>query len=276
MKLKKMMRDYPIISCIVVAICAFVLSGVIGLLRKLLPESILIDYIRQIVSIIWPMALTILLGYGWCYSKGSFRKTLLAGLFALVLFSSTFLIRASETILNNETPWKPIAGICLGILSILGIGFREETIFRGIIANNLGIAYGKNLRGVWKAVIISGLIFGVAHLTNIIFGVNPAKALIQVISAISLGMYFTAVYYRGGNIWVLMLIHCLVDAGGLFRSAFTTEVTQADVVNNLSLNGLIMVPIYLVVTIFLLRKKKMNEVFDNLKQASEADNNLLN
>lgn len=271
MKLKKMMRDYPIVSCIAVAICAFALSGVVGLLRKLLPESLLIDYIRQIVNILWPMALTILLGYGWCYSRGSFKKTLLAGSFALVLFSTTFLIRASETILNSETSWKSIAGICLGIISILGVGFREETIFRGIIANNLGIAYGKSLRGVWKAVIISGLIFGLAHLTNIIFGVNPAKALIQVISATALGMYFTAVYYRGGNIWVLMLIHCIVDAGGLFRSAFTTEADKVADINNLSLNGLIMVPIYLAVTIFLLRKKKMNEVLDNIKHASETD-----
>ena len=68
-----------------------------------------------------------------------------------------------------------------------------------------------------------------------------------------------------------MLIHSITDAGGLFRSAFTNEADKVGDVNNLSLNGLIMVPIYLALVIFLLRKKKMDAVLDNLKQAAECD-----
>ena len=68
-----------------------------------------------------------------------------------------------------------------------------------------------------------------------------------------------------------MLIHSITDAGGLFRSAFTNEADKVGDINNLSLNGLIMVPIYLALAIFLLRKKKMDAVLDNLKQAAECD-----
>ena len=271
MKLKKCMRDYPIPACIGVAAVSFLLLAAVSFLRKQLPESILIDYIRQFINILMPLALAFILGYGWAYKRGSFGKTLLAGLFALILFSFTFFVRASESILNDETSWKSAAGILLGIINIIGIGFREETIYRGIIANNLGIAYGKDSRGVWKAVIISGLIFGLAHLTNIIAGANPLKALTQVVSACAIGIYLAAVYYRGGNLWTMMLIHSITDAGGLFRSAFTNEADKVGDVNNLSLNGLIMVPIYLALAIFLLRKKKMDAVLDNLKQAAECD-----
>ena len=271
MKLKKCMRDYPIPACIGVAAVSFLLLAAVSFLRKQLPESILIDYIRQFINILMPLALALILGYGWAYKRGSFGKTLLAGLFALILFSFTFFVRASEAILNDETSWKSAAGILLGIINIIGIGFREETIYRGIIANNLGIAYGKDSRGVWKAVIISGLIFGLAHLTNIIAGVNPLKALIQVVSACAIGIYLAAVYYRGGNLWTMMLIHSITDAGGLFRSAFTNEADKVGDINNLSLNGLIMVPIYLALAIFLLRNKKMDAVLDNLKQAAECD-----
>lgn len=140
-----------------------------------------------------------------------------------------------------------------------------------MIGNNLGIACEKDLRGVWKAVIISGLIFGLSHLTNIFSGVNPARALIQVVSACAIGMYYTAVYFRGGNFWALVLIHSLTDAGGLFRSAFTTAETTVGAINNLSITGMVMIPIYLGITVFLLRKKKMDAVFENLKQASEYD-----
>ena len=180
-KLKKCLREHPIPACIAVALLVFVLLGAVGLVRKLLPVNLPIDYARQFVNILWPLALTILLGYAWCYRRGSFAKTLHAGLFAFILFSLSFFIRLGEALFDEGTLWKTAAGICLGILNILGIGFREETVFRGVIANNLGIAYGKDLRGVWKAVVISGLIFGLAHLTNIVFGVNPARVAIQVI-----------------------------------------------------------------------------------------------
>ena len=140
-----------------------------------------------------------------------------------------------------------------------------------MIANNLAIAYGKDLRGVWKALVISGLIFGLVHLTNIVSGVNPARAAIQVISACAIGMYYSAIYFRGGNLWFLVMIHCLTDAGGLFRSAFTTAATNVEEVNNLSVTGLIMIPVYLGITAFLLRKKKRDAVLENLRQAAEYD-----
>lgn len=271
MKLKKYLRKYPIPGCIAVALSVFVLLGAVSLLRKLLPAGTPADYVRQFVNILWPLALTLLLGYGWCYRRGDFVKTPLAGLFAFVLFSLAFLIRLGESLLDDGTSWKTAAWICLGIINILGIGFREETIFRGVIANNLGIAYGKDLRGVWKAVTLSGLIFGLVHLTNIVSGVNPARAAIQVISACAIGMYYTAIYFRGGNLWVLMMIHCFTDAGGLFRSAFTTAATAVGEINDLSITGLIMIPVYLGITAFLLRKKKMDAVLENLRQAAECD-----
>ena len=138
-KLKKLLREHPIPACIAVALSVFVLLGAVSLLRKLLPVSTPVDYARQFVNILWPLALTLLLGYAWCYRRGSFAKTLLAGLFAFILFSLTFFIRLGEALFDEGTLWKPAAGICLGILNILGIGFREETVFRGVIANNLGI-----------------------------------------------------------------------------------------------------------------------------------------
>ena len=118
---------------------------------------------------------------------------------------------------------------------------------------------------------VSGLIFGLVHLTNIVSGVNPARAAIQVISACAIGMYYTAIYFRGGNLWVLMMIHCFTDAGGLFRSAFTTAATAVGEINDLSITGLIMIPVYLGLTAFLLRKKKMDAVLENLRQAAECD-----
>lgn len=271
MKLKQYLRAFPIPGCISVAVTSVILLAAVSLLRKVLPEGMAFDFAKQVVNILWPFALTALLGYGWCCRHVSFPKTLTAGLFALILYGAVFLIRASEALVSEATPWKTAPGICLGIISILGIGFREETVFRGIIANNLGIAYGKSQRGVWKAVILSGLIFGLSHLSNIFTGVNPLRALLQTASACAIGMYLSAVYYRGGSLWALVLIHCLTDAGGLFRSAFTAEATAVEQVNSLSVRGLVMIPVFIGITVFLLRKTKMDAVLDNLKQAARCD-----
>ena len=96
MKLKKCLREHPIPACIAVALLVFVLLGAVGLVRKLLPVNLPIDYARQFVNILWPLALTILLGYAWCYRRGSFAKTLHAGLFAFILFSLSFFIRLGD------------------------------------------------------------------------------------------------------------------------------------------------------------------------------------
>ena len=104
------MREHPIPACIAVALSVFVLLSAVGLVRKLLPVSIPIDYAKQFVDILWPLALTILLGYAWCYLRGSFAKTLFAGLFAFILFSLTFFIRLGEALLDKGTLWKTAAG----------------------------------------------------------------------------------------------------------------------------------------------------------------------
>ena len=90
----------------------------------------MIDYIRQFINILMPLALALILGYGWAYKRGSFGKTLLAGLFALILFSFTFLTRASESILNDETSWKSAAGILFGIIILSALVFvrRRSTV----------------------------------------------------------------------------------------------------------------------------------------------------
>ena len=128
----------------------FLLLAAVSFLRKQLPESILIDYIRQFINILMPLALALILGYGWAYKRGSFGKTLLAGLFALILFSFTFLTRASEAILNGETSWKSAAGILFGIIILSALVFVRRrstaallpTIWESLMARTHA-AFGK-------------------------------------------------------------------------------------------------------------------------------------
>ena len=141
-----------------------------------------------------------------------------------------------------------------------------------IIANSFGIRYAKDARGVWLAVILSSLVFGTAHLLNTSVGVSLHSVLAQSVTAFVFGLYFAAIYFRGGNIWVMMLIHALTDAPGLFHTLFTvTDVTQIDALNESSFEEWYLYPVFLLLTVFLLRKKKMAEITANLCSCSKED-----
>lgn len=86
------------------------------------------------------------------------------------------------------------------------VGVAEEFIFRGVIAQSLLERFGTGRAGVWKACLLSGLLFGAAHLTNLLSSA-PFGVLMQCVFAASLGTLFAAIYFRTGNLWVTVFLH---------------------------------------------------------------------
>ena len=68
------------------------------------------------------------------------------------------------------------------------IGWTEELIFRGVILNLFLERFSKTKRGILWAVILSGVLFGAVHLTNISQGVTVTSAMIQAINGAFLGV----------------------------------------------------------------------------------------
>ena len=65
---------------------------------------------------------------------------------------------------------------------------------------------------------LSGLIFGLMHLTNLAF--LPAPAVIaQVVSATFAGVLLAAIYFRSANIWATVFLHALYDMAGSLGSS---------------------------------------------------------
>ena len=271
MKIREWFRSNPVLGSLAATAAAFVLLNGTGLFCKMLPDTMAVRYFCQITNFLLPMVLAVVLGYGWVYRRGHFGRTMAAGTYNLVVYSFLLLLTMGATVLTTEVQWKTPAGVILGVIALIGIGIREETVFRGIISNNLGIAFGKDARGVWKAVILDGLLFGLIHMSNLFAGVHLPNVLVQVAVAVAAGMFMTAVYFRGGNLWALMLMHTLIDSSGLFQSSFTTMSTAVDDINKLHMGSLLLIPVYVGLTAFLLRKAKMESVLMNLQEAAALD-----
>ena len=152
--------------------------------------------------------------------------------------------------------------------SLFGIGFLEESIFRGIVVNNIAKKYLGNRKGVYVTVLTSGFLFGAMHLSNLVLGVNPFSVVIQSVVAMASGFYLAAIYLRGGSLWALIIMHTLVDSASMFKASFTTNNgTMADAIGELSLGNLTPFFVLSLLTLFLLRKEKCDEIIERYKTA---------
>ena len=196
---------------------------------------------------------------GILFRRGSgFFNGLLVGMYPLVLigysFFATLMFQRPE-----NTPLLPLGRILTFLLSMMMVGVAEEFVFRGVIAQTLLEHYGTSRGGIWKACIVSGLLFGAGHLTNIL-GSEPFGVLMQCLFAAALGVLFAAIYFRTGNLWVTVFLHGMMDISSMLIGGLYGTTTLAESVSGYNITMLYSVVLYLVPLAFLLRKKKLPEV----------------
>ena len=259
-KIRNLTQRFAIPFAVIFTVAAYWLMIGISELTGQLTNSRLIF---ELVQMTWPILLAIALGYGYICTMKGFGKTLKAG----CLYLGFYLLLAIITVFTVEegTRWESTSNILLGILAMIGIGIREEFQFRGIIGNALALKYMKTTKGLWLTLIVSSLLFGFVHMFNILAGVTLKGAFLQSLGAAGVGLITMAIYLRGGNIWLVALIHAVIDFVGLFDSTFIiSEVTETDQMSNLSSIGpLVTIPAGILIAMFLFRKSKRQEVFDH-------------
>ena len=191
--------------------------------------------------------------------RGSgFFNGLLVGMYPLVFigynaFGSLVLGRPENGVL------QPAARICTFLVSMAMVGVAEEFIFRGVIAQTLLEHFGTSRAGVWKACLLSGVLFGAAHLTNILSSA-PFGVLMQCVFAASLGTLFVGDLlphrqFVGDGIPAWCHGYFVHAHRGLYGTT-----TVADAVSGYDASMLLSVLLYLIPTAVLLRKKKLPEV----------------
>ena len=190
--------------------------------------------------------------------RGSgFWNGLLVGMYPLAFIC--YSIYSALIFERPDTPLLP-AGRILSFLACMAmVGVAEEFLFRGVIAETLLEHFGTSRAGVWKACLLSGVLFGAAHLTNLT-GSAPLGVLMQCVFAASLGTLLAAVYFRTGNIWVTVFIHAAMDITSMLVGGLYGTQSVADSISTYDITMLASVAVYLIPTAFLLRKKKIGEV----------------
>ncbi len=151
------------------------------------------------------------------------------------------------------------------VLRYTGVGLIEESFFRGLILAIFLSAWGINKKGIYRSVIVSSILFGLVHLTNLLNILKGRDVIIETISqvfyATFLGIFFAAIYLRTKNLWIAVIIHALFDiADGLYAiaikaggiSSMTTTLPAVSITDEF-LNAVLGIP-FALFGIFILRK----------------------
>ena len=86
-------------------------------------------------------------------------------------------------------------------------GIWEEVAFRGVILNMQLKKYGRI-----SSIIINGILFGLFHFVNLIFGQELIPTLFQVFFASCIGIAFAYMYIKTKSLLSCILVHYLIDS----------------------------------------------------------------
>ncbi len=195
--------------------------------------------------------------------KGTgFLKGLTIGAYQIV-FSTIILVFMIYSSIANGLELNSPFNIIVFILCMSLVGISEELCCRALIAQSLLEHFGTSKKALWKAAIISGVIFGLLHLFNMKHQ-NPLSTVAQAIMACSSGIMYAAIYYRSGNIWTLAFLHALNDISaasvfGFFNYGNLQEAFQAEANASVFLILVLAIP-EIIVAIHLLRNEKLNDI----------------
>ncbi|MGH4118022.1 CPBP family intramembrane glutamic endopeptidase [Clostridium sp.] len=125
--------------------------------------------------------------FKWNFNKGYFAVSWLFFIYIILNFEYT-------TISSNM-----ISAVVMMIISNLFIGLYEEMVFRGLILSLMFRHWGKTKNEIYFSVVFTSIIFGVFHFINLFSGSSFIAVGTQVIYAIIVGIYFSALLLRTKN-----------------------------------------------------------------------------
>ena len=268
--LKRLRSAHPMLYCLVAEVLFLGMLFVASLLSLLLILFVVrdIDAVDDYMLTFMQEAVGVLVAWlflartgesGLLRRRGSgFFNGLLVGMYPLVLIGYSLYTKLMFG-MPEDGQLQPAFSIFSFFLSMALVGVAEEFIFRGVIAQSLLERFGTGRAGVWKACLLSGLLFGAAHLTNLLSSA-PFGVLMQCVFAASLGTLFAAIYFRTGNLWVTVFLHGAMDIASMLVGGLYGTEDVAESISGYDASMMLSILIYLIPTLFLLRKKKIGEV----------------
>jgi len=246
-----------LISVIIYHAAAEVIDGVVS-------DTFLSAFLGETVFAV--LTIVIALAFKKTYIFKNDRTYLKSGwssaglLYVMILF---YLVTGLGNLIDSSATgiqWLLLVGHCILI------GFCEETLFRGLIQRQFHAIFKEDsFKHVFLAIVCTGVVFGLTHMINLTRGASFLSVAFQAMVNIFIGIYYCAIFYRvGKNLWFMIFLHGIYDLIGLINQGRLNGAALSDVIAPQQLTGrsfglglLVLGGIYLLITIFVLRPKKL-------------------
>ena len=208
--------------------------------------------------------------YVFTEKKVGFFKGLLLGL-PMLIFCIYVTLTSIPSLLTNFN----FANFVSLLFFCATVGIAEELLCRAWLQNEFIERFGSTKKGVFISILLSSLVFGFMHITNIISTPQGAfETFMQIFQALGSGFLFGAIYYKTKNIWNTAFLHGFFDFAlmlsevNLLKSC-NNSYTNAVVVVFSVITTLLIISFYVFGGLFALSSKQGVKVF------KEKDNNRL-
>lgn len=176
-------------------------------------------------EILWGLCLLpvlIIFGNRYIFSqKGKPFKERIKVTWPMLIIIGVFLINGLSYIAFSRFN---IDEFFASLLLYFFVGIYEEFLCRGWLLNEFMERFGQNRKGLVYSVILSALLFGLMHITNIFVGQSVAETISQIVMATAIGIYLGVVYLKTRNIWSVVILHGLYD--------FSLSLTNVNITNS--------------------------------------------
>ena len=272
----KKIRDFsdrsPILFSLAFTVLVLLVHEAFANFFYLFPDTVWLNIIGEVAFIICPIVLVVIFGHRFIFRQKGFRATFGAALPSFLLFGLVLVGEILSMVNDPATEWKSAPEILLGILMLIGVGFREEILYRGVIVNTIARKYANSKKGLWITVLSANAMFGAMHIANVFHGVTLRGYLIQTLTAFGGGIYFCVVYLRGGSIWAVALLHTLLNSASAAGALITNGAGDLNsIIDGIGLQEVIYIAFDFLLAAFLMRKSKRQQIIDRVQlNASEA------
>ncbi len=272
---KKLSRKKCAAGIISALALSTVSTVVISRFGKYIENRYMQSTLASLIDALLLIAVIVLFGQGdkLRFTFRSFGKGLVVGGTMTAASLIMLTINTFKGITEIGTPRiGAINGLLYSAALFLSVGMTEELMYRGVIMNFVRETMGEGKKSMIISMIISSVMFGVVHLFNLAYTDDVIGTLCQVGYAMSLGFMLAAVYARSHNIWANVIIHFLFDLslliyGEVFKNV-TVTVSSLAGEHSIVLISAAIFAAGIAVSMFLLRKKKIGECFENTPDAA--------
>jgi membrane protease YdiL (CAAX protease family) len=197
---------HPYIFAVLLVVTVMI-AGVLALVvTDIVEASVLVHWSAMNVALAL-IGVVLLKRFGW-WRRVGFSRSERPGLhFLLWLPLCPILVWNLSQIQTAELVSPERMLLWLAIVALAA--FVEEIFFRGLMLRAL------EPRGLWKAAVLSALLFGSMHVFNGLTGVDWVIVAGQTAYATAIGFAYAAYVLHTGLIWPVILVHALANFADL-------------------------------------------------------------